>query len=40
MNLPEDNKKEEPLTFFGLLDILCDFEKRLRKIEEIIVDGE
>lgn len=35
MKLPEDNEKVEALTFFGLLDILNDFERRLRELEGI-----
>ena len=37
MNLPEDEDHGEPLTFFGLLEVLCDFERRLRELENIIV---
>jgi len=37
MNLPEDEKGWEPLTFFGLLEVLCDFERRLRELEKILV---
>ena len=37
MNLPEDEESGEPLTFFGLLEVLCDFERRLRELEKILV---
>ena len=32
MKLPGEGDKD-PLTFFGLLDILTDFEERLRELE-------
>jgi len=39
VKIPEDEESVEALTFSGLLDALCDFERRLRKIE-ILVCGE
>lgn len=40
MKIPEDEGHGEALTFSGLLEALCDFERRLRKLESMIVCGE
>ena len=36
MKIPEDKDHGDPLTFFGLVDVLCDFERRLRELEECL----